>query len=105
MNTPERHIALKLLLLIWVVMMGISVLGFALIEPTGDGFTRGMNRVISFLSWQVAGLVLALVCLFLRASVNRGRPLRWIALVPALVAGVQILGFVSVFLAAATGML
>jgi hypothetical protein len=105
MSTPDRHLALQILLLIWLAIMGLSVLGFALIEPVGDGFTRGMNRVMTFLGWQVAGLVIALLCLFQRARVARGRPLRWIALVPALVAGVQVLAIVALFLAASVGVL
>jgi hypothetical protein len=105
MTTPDRHISLKLLLLIWAIIMGISVFGYALTDPEGDGFARGMNRVVSFLSWQIAGLVLALVCLFLRAAVDRGRPLRWLALVPALVAGAQVLAFVAMYLAASSGVL
>ncbi len=105
MNTQDRHTALQILLLLWVAVMAMSFLGFAMTEPSGDGFTRGINRVTTFLSWQVAGLVLALLCLFLRAPVQRGRPLRWMALVPALVAGAQVLAFVAVFLAASAGVL
>lgn len=104
--TSERASAtLIIMLLIWTAIMGASVLGYALTEPSGDGFTRGLSRMMTFLGWQLAAMVIALICLFLRPRVARGRPLRWIALGPALVAGAQIVAFVAMFLAASAGVL
>lgn len=105
MTQVDRHTALKIVLLVWVAIMGISFLGYALTETSGDGFTRGLNRIMVFLGWQIAGLVIAVICLFLRARVERGRPLRWVALVPALVAGAQVLAIVSLFVAASANVL
>ncbi|MGI3183765.1 hypothetical protein [Nioella aestuarii] len=99
MTQAGRHIALKIILLAWVAIMGISIFGYILTEASGDGFTRGLNRIMVFLGWQIAGLVVALICLFLRARVEPGRPLRWVAMVPALVAGAQVLAILSLFLA------
>ena len=105
MTETRRHTGLKILLLLWLAVMAGSFLAFQLTDETGDGFTRGLNRVMTFLGWQFAGLIIALLCLFLRAKVDRGRPLRWIALVPALVAGAQVLVLVAMYLAASTGLL
>lgn len=105
MSDVPRHTGLKFLLLLWFAIMVGSFLAFQWTVETGDGFTRGLNRVMAFVGWQFAGLIIALICLFLRARVEWGRPLRWIALVPALVAGTQVLGFVAMYLAASAGML
>lgn len=105
MTEARRHTGLKILLLLWLAVMAGSFLAFQLTAETGDGFTRGLNRVLAFVGWQFAGLIIALICLFLRARVEWGRPLRWIALVPALVAGTQVLAFVAMYLAASAGML
>lgn len=39
---------------------GWSVLGTLGMEATGDGFTRGLNRVMHFLGWQAIAACLAL---------------------------------------------
>ncbi len=52
-----RRLALMALLALWVAAWGLSVMQL-LAEPTGDGFTRGMNRMSGFLGWQgVAGMI------------------------------------------------
>lgn len=49
-----------ILLAIWALAIGLS--GMSLLEPAeGSGFTRGMNRLTGFLSWQMAAAVTALI--------------------------------------------
>lgn len=95
--TAPRHIVLRLLLALWLVAMVVSVVGYAVTEPTGDSFARGMNRVVIFFGWQVAGIVLALLCLFFRHEVTPGTPLRWISLVPIAVAGLLVAALAALF--------
>jgi len=95
--TAPRHIALRLLLALWLVAMVLSITGFLGSEPTGDGFTRGLNRVATLFGWQLAGAVLALLCLFFRHEVLPGTPLRWISLVPIAVAGLVVLALAGLF--------
>lgn len=41
-------------LTVWAALYAWSFMSFATMERTGDGFTRGLNRVGSFLLWQFA---------------------------------------------------
>ena len=78
---------------------------------TGRRYRSSLKRLTARRRLQVimvalmAALILALICLFLRARVEPGRALRWIALLPAGVALVQILAFAVIFVAASAGVL
>ena len=65
---------------------------------------RLWRRLRRLLSWLLQLVVLALVCLLLRAKVAPGRALRWIALVPAGVALLQVGLIVAAFVAASAGL-
>lgn len=68
------------LLAVWAGLVAMS--GFeAMQPPTGDSFTRGMNRISGFLQYQGLALVIALVALVLRKHA-RGFLLRRVMLVP-----------------------
>jgi len=76
---------------VWLVLFLLSFVLMQLAEPSGSGFTRGLNRIASFLSWQSAAFVAAMVLAWLtRRAVDRG------------VANVKLVGYlplaVSVFL-------
>ncbi|MFV0515077.1 MAG: hypothetical protein ACK5MY_15835 [Jhaorihella sp.] len=80
-----RNVTLFLAIL-WLAAYGASLAALLLLEPTGDGFTRGLNRVSSFVTWQlVAGLIGIGVWLAGR-GLPRGSPARWFSRVPALLA-------------------
>ena len=54
----EPVLILTLLLAAWALAFGWSLIGAYLATPTGDGFTRGLDRLTHFLGWQaIAGLV------------------------------------------------
>ncbi len=36
----------------WAALVAKGVLAYMTLEPTGDGFTRGSNRIAEFLRWQ-----------------------------------------------------
>lgn len=50
-----------LILVAWALAVAISFVVFAVIEPSGSGFTRGANRAGSFLGWQAAAMLLAML--------------------------------------------
>jgi uncharacterized membrane protein YhiD involved in acid resistance len=94
---------------IWVMMAlwaGAMVMsGLALTaEPTGDGFTRGLNRVTGFIGWQAPGMILALAVWLSSRPLERGDRLRWLARLPGwwtalLIVGVAVLIVVSAWIA------
>lgn len=73
--------SILILLALWVAAMVLS--GLALMaDPTGDGFTRGLNRIMGFLSWQAAGMILALGLWIGVRPLPRGELLRWLGRAP-----------------------
>lgn len=71
-----RHRLFWVIFLLWLVAYLGSVMGFALTEPTGDGFTRGLNKLAQFAVWQTVAAVIGLIALF------AGRGVSWWRWVP-----------------------
>jgi hypothetical protein len=71
---------------IWAVLFVLSfVLAFSL-EPTGDGFTRGLNRLSALIVWQGVAILVAIVALLAGLGIDKSTPkLRWVSRIPALV--------------------
>jgi hypothetical protein len=58
---------------LWLVLFVVSFVTLQLVEPTGTGFARGLNRIATFLSWQGAALVAAMVLAWVtRRAAERG---------------------------------
>jgi hypothetical protein len=58
---------------VWAVLMVVSLVLSVGAEAEGDGFTRGLNRIASFLTWQAAAFVVAIVAAALTyAAAQRG---------------------------------
>jgi hypothetical protein len=76
---------------IWALAMALSVLALVA-EPTGDGFTRGLNRLTGFIGWQTAGMIAALAAWLSARRLEAGDRLRLIARVPAYWALLLVLG-------------
>jgi hypothetical protein len=81
----------------WVICVGLS-LNHYLQEPTGDGFTLGLDRIMGFLGWQVAAGVLTLCFWILSQKADlaqlEARLARWpayLTLAGLLIGGVMIL--------------
>lgn len=90
----RRRVVLSLLI-VWTALWLGTFLVPALLAPTGDGFTRGLNRLGTFLGFQcLAGLV-GLGLLAIRPLTGR---LRWLALVPVGLTGLLGLGIVGLIL-------
>lgn len=78
------------LLAAWAVAFAWSILGVIGMDPTGDGFTRGLNRVSHVMAWQALCIALAIAALPVRARLEPG-PLRRLLLVPIALAVLLIL--------------
>ncbi|RVT85880.1 hypothetical protein DXV76_09065 [Rhodobacteraceae bacterium CCMM004] len=74
------------LLILWAAAYAASIVIPALTERTGDGFTRGLNRVSLFFGWQLGAGLLALALLAVRTQLAPGG-LRKLTLIPAILAG------------------
>ena len=84
----------------WLVLMTLSLALSLGAETEGDGFTRGINRIASFLTWQAAALVVAAIGAGLtRAAVSRGVGGIKLAGYLPLVASVFIVGALVVMIA------
>ncbi|MBT8459785.1 MAG: hypothetical protein HKP37_12650 [Boseongicola sp.] len=100
MNEPSDRQRLLLIALFaaWVIAFGYAFFTFAETAPSGDGFTRGMNRITSYLGWQgIAGMIaIALV------SIGRGWPkgsaVRRMSGVPLLLAILHVAAILGIIL-------
>ena len=93
----SRRSLVIVLLLIWLAMVAWSVIGARITPPTGDGFTRGMNRLGLFMGWQAAAGVLGLVIF----AGGRGLPRGWLRRLtwaPPGLAGLLLAGIVALIL-------
>ncbi|EAQ03692.1 phenylalanyl-tRNA synthetase beta subunit [Pseudooceanicola batsensis HTCC2597] len=90
----RRGILLGLLAL-WLVTYLASLVYPPTLAAEGDGFTRGINRVMTFLGLQFGAGLIAVAVLAVRPSQGR---LRWIALIPAALAALLLLAIAGLIL-------
>lgn len=58
---------------VWFVLFLVSFVMLQLVEPTDSGFTRGLNRIATFLTWQGAAFAVAMVLAWVtRGAAERG---------------------------------
>ncbi|MEL7104320.1 MAG: hypothetical protein AAGM21_00240 [Pseudomonadota bacterium] len=92
MSEPKQNLAvLAGILALWVLVFGWSVIGSWGMEPTGDGFTRGMNRVTHFLGWQAIAACLALAAFGVGRAWPKGSGARSVSRLPLGCVGVLVL--------------
>lgn len=89
-----RNLTLFLAIL-WLAAYGASFAALFLLEPTGDGFTRGLNRVSSFVTWQFAAGLIGLGVWLAGRGLPRGSPARWFSRVPTFLALLLLLAIVG----------
>jgi hypothetical protein len=83
---------------LWAALFALSfVLAFSL-EPTGDGFTRGLNRISAFLVWQGIAVAVAVVAWLTGRGVE-GSGTRWLSRIPAIVHLLMVLLVIGLVLA------
>lgn len=84
----------KSLLAIWAGVYAGSVLQLLLLEPSGDGFTRGLNQIMAFLSWQMLAAILGFTAWFIGRKHNPARGLRILLRLPLILAGLLFGGLI-----------
>lgn len=94
----RRHL-LIIALGIWAALFALSFVLLFTLEPTGEGFVRGLNRVTAFVGWQGAAFVAAIVALVAGRGSNATGGLRWLSRVPAIVQALMLLLLIGVILA------
>ncbi|MBV0910798.1 hypothetical protein [Anianabacter salinae] len=78
------------LLLLWGAAYAWSVIGFHLTEPTGDGFTRGSNRVMVFFGWQCVAAVVGAAIWLAGNRLEAGTTVRQLSRVPLILAALLV---------------
>ena len=71
-----------ILLAVWLAAYAWSFASFFTVEPTGDGFTRGLNRVTQFFGWQIGAGLIAFIIWQLGRAFERGSAGRWLCRLP-----------------------
>ena len=89
---------IQVLLGLWSGLQIASILWRNLTVPTGDGFTRGMNRLSGILGFQGVAAILALSLFVLARRSGLAQTWRIIATVPFALTTLSILGLVGVIL-------
>ena len=82
----------------WVLAWAGSVLVFWVVEPTGDGFVRGLNRVTTFLGWQGIAAMLSIPVFRVSRHWPAGSAARRLGLVPIACAGLLLAVIVTTIL-------
>ena len=77
--------------------MALGFVSHALAEPSGSGFTRGMNRAATFFKWQAFALLIAFVTWRVTRRIQ-GR--RWPGYVPILLSGGFFLAIILFYIGA-----
>jgi len=88
------------ILVVWLGIYAWSITALLTTPPEGDGFTRGMNRLTTFASWQLAAGFLGLFIWRLGQVFERGSVARWLSRLPILLAFALLLGIAGVIAAA-----
>jgi hypothetical protein len=81
-----RRLAVKGLLAAWAIVFALSLLTRFVVEPTGDGFTRGMNRLWIMVGWQVVAMILAVLAFHHSRKFVKGDRLRRLVWGPVILA-------------------
>jgi len=98
MDDEHNQTRLFLLVAVWALWLGAVIYSvvFLLTEPaTGDGFTRGMNRITGFLGWQGVAGTLAVGVWGVGRGFAKGSGARRISAVPLWLALALVLSIVA----------
>lgn len=89
---------LTLLLVIWLIVYIASFVMFASVEPTGSGFTRGLNRVSVLFGWQISAGLIGLFIWVLARGADLSSAMRWLTRLPICLAAALFLLIVGLIL-------
>lgn len=96
-DNREPVLVLSLLLAAWAMAFVWSLIGAYLAVPTGDGFTRGFNRVTHFLGWQAVAGLFGLAAFGVGRSWQKGSGLRNVSVWPLRLALVLLAGLLAFY--------
>lgn len=68
----DRRLTAGLALALWVLAFGGAFLAYAWTAPSDMGFTRGLNRVGTFLAWQGVAALAAIAAFVLAGPLAPG---------------------------------
>ncbi|MCA0870990.1 hypothetical protein LCL97_09145 [Seohaeicola saemankumensis] len=86
------------LVVIWAAAFAMSFWALFGMEPTGDGFTRGLNRLTAFVGWQLLAAMVALCLWLVGRRIQNASGLRWLSRVPGLLAILLVLAVAALIL-------
>lgn len=92
-----RSLSISVLMIVWgAVFLGSGLIAY-FTEPTGLGYSRGMNIVHLFFSWQMVALILAGIIWIAGDRLVYGSRLHRLVHVPILAALILVLLILGVF--------
>ncbi len=91
-----RKSALILILILWAVAFLGAFIMWQLEAPNGSSFTRGLNRVATFASWQFGATVLAILAWLIGRKIPNDVWVRRASFVPLIALFLLLLGIMSV---------
>jgi hypothetical protein len=94
----ERRKLTWALLTLWAGIYAWSFIVFQITEPTGDSFTRGLNRVTAFLGWQVVAGIVAIAIWRTATAFPKRSLARWLGRLPATLAALLFAAIVGLIL-------
>lgn len=96
MNDSTKRTLLWSLFALWLLTYGWSFVVYQTTDPTGDSFTRGLNRISNFLGWQVAAAIVGVPVWFLGRMHSKASIASWFTRLPLMLAALLVvipLGF------------
>ncbi|MEL7029889.1 MAG: hypothetical protein AAGL49_11955, partial [Pseudomonadota bacterium] len=83
------------LMAVWAGLYAWSFIAFQITAPTDFGFTKGLNRVTTFLGWQAAAGAVGVVVWMMGGAFERGSVGRWLARGPVALAALLVLAIIG----------
>lgn len=90
MNDTTKRTLLWSLFALWLLTYGWSFVVYQTTDPTGDSFTRGLNRISNFLGWQVAAAIVGVPVWFLGRMHSKTSVASWFTRLPLMLAGLLV---------------
>lgn len=84
----------------WALAWAVSLHALWSLPPSGDGFTRGLNRAGAFLGWQAIAGLLALGAFGLGRAWPRGTAVRRLSRLPLYTTGIVVVALAGLVLRA-----
>ena len=86
--------ALWILLVLWAVLFGWSIASTLSMPTEGDGFTRGLSRVVNLALWQFQAAIVAFIIALRARRIDPPAQPVWLFRVPLILAA--LFGFVVI---------